>query len=94
MTVGTVASVVSLTTGSTVDIRPDAGVEWVLHNIYVESGKQVKVLRYDGTNSVTIDTVTGSLLAFCFHLTNTQYIRVQNLSGSDIYIGYDGMSVV
>lgn len=93
MTVGTIVGLIDIANNASVDVKPETGVEWVIHNIYVESGKQVKVYRTDGANSVLVDTVTGSLLAFFFHLTSEMYIKLENVSGETINIGYDGMSV-
>jgi hypothetical protein len=95
MTIMTIADEGSLTAGASTTIGPtSANGAWVVHNLYVTNSKQLKVEIGDGTYWVHIDTITESMLAFCFHLTYTHKLRITNLEGSTIYYSYDGVSVV
>jgi hypothetical protein len=73
------------------DIQPAADHEAVVHNIYYAD--DIEVYRYDGTNSILIASRTdnGCLAMFAFHVTNTDRIRVKNVSGGTQLIGYDGI---
>lgn len=95
MTIMTVADEGTLTAGTYTTIGPtSANGAWVIHNLYVTSGKRLKVEIGDGTYWIHVDTITGSMLAFYFHLTYTHKLRITNLEGTTIYYGYDGVSVV
>ena len=37
------------------------------------------------------DTGKGGRLGYLFNVTNTNYIEVENISGGDSIIGYDGI---
>lgn len=75
------------------DIRPAALHEVVIHNIYWVNASDVEVYRYDGANEVKIQpTNNDGLIAFyAFHCDNTHRLRVKNISGGNMRIGYDGM---
>jgi hypothetical protein len=92
--VDTICDVAQLTAGATFDIRPTGTGQWIVHNVYVKSGKQVRVDLTNGAYTINVDTITGSLLCFCFHLTNIYYMKLTNLSGETIQVGYDGIAVV
>jgi hypothetical protein len=92
MAVGDVKSgISSIASGAYLDIRPPAGEEWVIHNIYHASDIQLEL--YDGTNSLVFDTDTGAgvYAKYAFHVTNSIRIRVKNTSASAQLIGYDGV---
>lgn len=92
MAVGDVKSGISnISSGSYLDIRPPAGEEWVIHNIYHASDVQLEF--YDGTNSLIFDTDAGAgvYAKYSFHVTNSIRIRVKNTSTSPQLIGYDGV---
>lgn len=72
-------------------IQPSAGVEASIHNIYVPESSGVEIYYSDGVNDVLVVSNTGSLYSTQFHVTNTYYIRVKNVSGSSINLGYDGI---
>lgn len=88
--IGGISSVVA---DSSLDVKPSAPAEWIVHNIYVPEGKSAEIYFTDGTNEVLIAAVTGSYLGYFFHATATRYIRVKNTSGSAMQIGYDGIAV-
>jgi hypothetical protein len=74
------------------DIRPPAGEEWVIHNITHNAAAEL--FMTDGTNHIgpiDSDTGTGGWLNFNFHVTNSVWYRVRNVSGSVQLIGYDGI---
>jgi hypothetical protein len=92
MAVGDVKSgISSIAPNAYLDIRPPAGEEWVIHNIYHTSDVQLEL--YDGTNSLIFDTDTGAgvYAKYAFHVTNSIRIRVKNISASAQLIGYDGV---
>lgn len=94
MTVGDMVSgLESKTTTQSITIKPNtASVEWSIHNIYIPFGSTCEIYRTDGSNTILIMTTTSSLLSpYTFHVSTSQYITVKNVSGSTIYIGYDGV---
>jgi hypothetical protein len=73
-------------------IRPTPiGDEASIHNIYVTETAEIEVYYTDGINSILIITNTGSLYSTQFHVTNTYYITVKNISGGAIDMGFDGI---
>lgn len=92
MTIGdTTTDQQSIANGARLTIQPAAGVEWVIHNLYY--GGAVSVHRTDGANDLTIDSDTGSgaRLGYVWHVTNTVYLELENTSGGDSIMGYDGI---
>ena len=92
MAVGDVYSgLSSVVANGYLDIRPNAGVEAVIHNIYHESSVQIEF--YNGTNSLIFEVVTdlGVYARFAFHVTNAIRIRVKNTATTTKLIGYDGI---
>jgi hypothetical protein len=92
MAVGDVkADLQSVTNGNYLEIRPVAGEEWVIHNIYYSG--QVQLYRHNGTSSIQFDTdsSSGARLGAVFHCTNGQFLRVINNAGATINIAYDGV---
>jgi len=93
MAVGDVYSgLVSVAAGGYLDIRPPAGMEVVIHNIY--HAYDIDLAWTDGTNVLTFDTDYGAG-AYCktaFHITNTLWIRVINKDTANArLVGYDGI---
>ncbi len=92
MAVGDVVSdIQSIASGSYLDIRPGAGAEWVIHNVYHEDAVQISF--YDGVNEITfdLDTGAGSWRWEELHCNNTRRYRVKNNAGVAKLIGYDGI---
>ncbi len=92
MAVGDVCSdLQSIAAGSYLDIRPTAGVEWVIHNIYHEDRAQLSF--YDGSNEIIfdVDYGLGVWAWYEFHCTNARRIRIKNMAGVAKLIGYDGI---
>jgi len=95
MSVGVAVTVAptELASGASMDIKPTSSTaEWIIHNIYIPNGKQVKLYRGDGTNWIEIDTITSSLMAYYFHITYSQYMRLYNTDCASFYVGYDGIT--
>lgn len=92
MTVGdTVEDLQTIADTARLTIQPVAGVEWAINNIIY--GGAVALHRVKGAIDLAwdSDTGTGGRLGYVFNLTNTNYIEVENTSGGDIAIGYDGL---
>ena len=81
----------SISDGAYLDIQPPSGEEWVIHNIYHED--DCELYFSDGTNEILISSHSGNggWLGYWFHVTNSRYLRVKNVSGSSALIGYDGV---
>ena len=64
------------------DLQPDAGDEVVIHNLYFED--DVEVYKKDASVEFLIYSETGPdfLSNIAWHVTNTSYIRMKNVSGS------------
>jgi hypothetical protein len=92
MAVGDVAKAhVSIGAGSSYNIRPDSGQEINVHNIYVPNGVTILLYKTDGTNDVLVETLTGSMLLYNFHLTYDCYLKLVNGGASPVWCGYDGI---
>jgi hypothetical protein len=79
--------------GSYLDLQPSAGVEVVVHNIYVGTGVAYEVYYSDGTNNILALTMPsgGGALNLQMHCSNSFYVRVKNTSGGTVYLAADGM---
>lgn len=89
-----VTAPVAITAGSTATIMPGSGIEWIIHNIYVQTtATSVELYATDGgANPVLVDTsYGGGWLNHFFHLTNAQYLSVKNTGATTIYMKYDGI---
>lgn len=84
----------SVANNAFLDLQPGAGVEIVVHNVYVDEGKNVEFYWYNGTDSAKFDTdaADGTRYGMQWHCTNTIRVRVKNISGGAIFIGADGMT--
>jgi hypothetical protein len=82
----------SVPAGGSLDIRPSASEEWVIHNIYHEFDIDIAVAT--ATDELVFDTDigAGAYIGFAFHVTNTQWIRVKNKDMANARkIAYDGV---
>jgi len=80
--------------GSFLDLQPTAGLEVVVHNIYVPIQASFELYWYDGTNTIKFDLDLGGVggrFNQQFHCTNAKYVRVKNTSGSAQNLGADGI---
>lgn len=92
MAIGDVTiSLASVADDGYLDIRPSAGVEWVIHNILAEIGASVELYMSNGTNEIKVDEHSAGFVDVHFHCTNSIYYRVKNVSGASAYLGYDGV---
>lgn len=83
----------STASGSFLDLQPSAGVEVVVHNIYVATGSAYEVYYSDATNHILALSMPagGAALNLQLHCSNTYFVKVKNTSGSTIYMSADGM---
>jgi hypothetical protein len=77
--------------GQTYDIRPAAGQEWIVHNIYFSKG--VKIHMTNGTNLVPLRFFSHGWFWewLCFHVTNSRFIRLTTLRSGTTLVGFDGV---
>jgi len=85
------SALVSVADGEFLDIRPPTGEEWIIHNITCSAN--CELYYTDGTNYILVDTLVGpgGWLNFNFHVTNSRWYAVKNVSGGTALIGYDGI---
>ena len=84
----------AFTTGSFFSIQPGVGVEWVIHNVYVEGGVGVEFGYFDGSDTSLFDTdsVDGTRFMVNWHASSGTYVRVQNVSTSTgTFVAADGI---
>lgn len=96
MAVGDVVSALtSVGAAGTLDIQPGAGVEWVIHNLYIDStAVSIDILFFDGVNSLKWQAgQSGPVLLsnMQHHVTNARWLRLVNNDGSARLLGYDGV---
>lgn len=87
-----IAAPVSTADAAHLDLQPSAGVEVVVHNVYLPEGTKVELYYYDGTDTIKHLTTYTSLYNVQFHCTNSVYIRVKNVSGASAILAADGMT--
>lgn len=70
------------------------GIEWVIHNIYIPQGSAIEIYHYYNSTpsqEILLFSTSNSLCGYFFHCSNESCIKVVNVSGSTIYVGYDGI---
>lgn len=84
-------AIITVSANGYANIRPPEGIEIVVHNIAHSGSAQLE--KYDGTQAVTVDTVTGGVpwMGMFLHCTYDVYYRVKDLTGATSYVGYDGV---
>lgn len=83
---------VAVLNGQSMDIKPStSGIEWIIHNVIIPFGSACQLYQTDGTNSVLVMNTSMSLLSYNLHCCTASYYKVTNISGSTIYLGYDGV---
>lgn len=89
---GTVNNYASIANSGYLTIQATSGEEWVIFNIYAPVGSATELYMTNGSNDIKIDSDnTGGWRSFKYLITNTQYLKIKNVSGGAIYIGYDGI---
>lgn len=93
MVVGDVASGhISIVAEGSYDIVPLAGVEIVIHNVYVPRGSNVLLYKTDGVDDVLIEQLVGPMLSFNVHVTSDVYVKVVNGDvENSVLVSYDGI---
>lgn len=86
-----VAGLSSIGAAATLTIKPGAGKEWIIHNIYTEAEAELYIV--EDANELLFDDASakGSWSAYFFHLTLTHYLKVKNTNVGAKLIGYDGI---
>ena len=81
----------SVDAGNSLTLQPGAGEEWVIHAILM--GSDYEVYRTDGSNPILISTDVGDDYwdEKQFHLTNSIYFTIKNISVGAAGYGYEGM---
>jgi hypothetical protein len=76
---------------NTAEIKPPAGEEWVIHNLYYNYACEFQMV--EGTTVIPFDsdTSSGARLGMVFHLTNTHFLRIKNNQGLTLNFAYDGV---
>lgn len=79
--------------GGVFSIRPPAGEEWTIHNIYYTQPVSFRLAKSTGGLFLTFDSDTtgGARLGMVFHVTNEQYLQVLNNYAGNNTMAYDGV---
>jgi hypothetical protein len=80
--------------GNYLDIRPPApsltnAEEWRVLAIHAPETASIEVYRTDGSNEELIASNTGGFANYQWVVGRDNYLRVKNVSGSTVYLGYD-----
>lgn len=86
-----ISNVASINANEMISMQPDAGIEWVIHNL--GHAGAAELYFYDGSNLLLMDqdTAGGSWIGIFLHCTNTKYYQVKNTSGGSALLSYDGV---
>jgi len=78
--------------GSYLEVKPAAGQEIIIHNIYHEADVEVRLVDGSG-NALSFLEESGKnvFTNVYFHLTETQYLRIYNASGGAQWLAVDGI---
>lgn len=82
----------SVANGAYQNIQPGVGYEAHICNFWGSGA--IEVYQYDGTNEVLVNEVNSSPYAiakFIYPVNNTYYLRIKNVSGGTIYVGFSGI---
>lgn len=80
----------SISNNSYLDIQPSLGAEWFIHSIF--HADAVEIHWYDGSNDILVGSPTGpNWEAISARVTNDIYLRVKNIAGATMSIGYSGV---
>ena len=86
-----VGNVTSVNASAVLQIKPGAGIEWIIHNVYHAADAEIYIV--ESTNKLLFDAnaTKGSWSAYFFHLTNTHFLEVKNTNSGAKLLGYDGI---
>jgi len=90
MTVGEqYATIATLSSGGTLDIRPSSGVEAIIHNIYYANS--IDIYFSNDTLSIKIASRpdNGDLQGY-WHVSNSYFLRIIDTSNVGNTVGVDG----
>ncbi len=73
------------------DMKPGAGIEWVIHNVSAPTTATIEVHYGSSAASVCTLVTTGGLMGFFLHCTSDVYYRIKNTGVAAVDIGYDGI---
>ena len=85
------ADLQTLAISGTIDVRPAAGLEAVVHNMYY--GLTAVIYRIKGGIVTAIVPATGSegITKGPFRVSDTDYLRIENVGAGPTGCGYDGV---
>jgi hypothetical protein len=87
----TIAGLESVAAAAALTIRPAAGIDYIVHNIYHEAEVELKVV--EGSDKLLFDSAAtkGSWSGDFFHLTRSHYLEVKNTNAGAKLVSYDGI---
>lgn len=98
---GVVTNISNVEDENYLTIQPPAGQEWMIINIQYSNSEAyedmalVEFYKTDGINDILFYTdIDGDKYLVSnrkFFVTNDIYIKIKNISGSNLLIGYDGV---
>ena len=78
--------------GDYLSVQPAAGYQAVVHNLFWAGS--VELYNQEGANQILYRTPAagaGGDAFYAYHVTNTHYIRIKNISGGAIHLAFDGV---
>lgn len=76
-------------------VQPLSGDAYMIVNVW--SGGAFEIYMYDGTNEVLVEEIGASpysLNLYKFFVNNSYYMKIKNVSGGTVYVGYSGMQIL
>ena len=74
------------------EIKPSAGTELIIHNVYHADSVGLRLVDGSGNESNFYEEAGKGLMTnMYFHLTNTQYLRIYNIASGAQNIAVDGI---
>lgn len=99
-----VASIANVLANGFIDIRPPAGEEWLIHNVYCDNGTMELRIQTSSnltntwykptfSNASSTNPQPTCVNGLGVHVTNSQWLRVANVTSWSIAIniGYSGI---
>jgi hypothetical protein len=85
-------SFASVLNGQYLELKPAAGKQVVIHNIYHPNDITLKMVDGSGNELAFLDDTGKNMVTNMYiHISNTQYLRVYNISGITMYLAADGI---